>query len=89
MTAVTFNFYVDDTQLYTLSSPTEIDIIHVIFDCDINFRHHFSQIQLLLRSSFYHIRDLRRISRHISRDTAKTIAVALIGGTIDYCNSPF
>ena len=36
---------------------------------------------------FYHIRDLRRIRRHISISTAKTISTALISSRLDYCNS--
>ena len=34
-----------------------------------------------------HIRDLRRIRRHISTSTAKTISTALISSRLDYCNS--
>ena len=36
---------------------------------------------------FYHIRDLRRIRRFISLSVAKTIATALVGSRLDYCNS--
>ena len=39
------------------------------------------------KSCFYHIRDLRRIRRHISMYTAKTISTALISSRLDYCNS--
>ena len=56
----------------------------VIFDSDFNFRQHISQI---CKSCFYHIRDLRRIRRHISISTAKTISTALISSRLDYCNS--
>ena len=34
-----------------------------------------------------HIRDLRRIRRHIPLSTAKTISNALISSRLDYCNS--
>ena len=40
----------------------------VVFDSD--FNQHISQV---CKSGFYHIRDLRRIRRHISTSTAKTI----------------
>ena len=56
----------------------------VIFDSDFNFRQHISQV---CKSCFYHIRDLRRIRRHISISTAKTISTALISSRLDYCNS--
>ena len=39
------------------------------------------------KSCFYHIRDLRRIRRHIPLSTVKTISNALISSRLDYCNS--
>ena len=56
----------------------------VVFDSDYNFCQHISQV---CKSCFYHIRDLRRIRRHISISTAKTISIALISSRLDYCNS--
>ena len=56
--------------------------LDVIFDSD--FRQHISQV---CKSCFYHIHDLRRIRRHISISTAKTISTALISSRLDYCNS--
>ena len=53
----------------------------VVFDSDFNFRQHISQV---CKSCFYHI---RRIRRHISISTAKTISTALISSRLDYCNS--
>ena len=41
----------------------------VVFDSNFNFRQHISQV---CKSCFYHLRDLRRIQRHISISTAKT-----------------
>ena len=54
----------------------------VVFDSD--FNKHVSNI---CKSCFYHIRDLRRIRRHIPLSTAKTISNALIISRLDYCNS--
>ena len=54
-----------------------------VFDSDFNFRQHISQV---CKSCFYHIRDLRRIRRHISISTAKTISTSLISSRLDYCN---
>ena len=58
--------------------------IGVVFDSDFNFRQHISRV---CKSCFYHIRDLRRIRRHISISTVKTISTALISSRLDYRNS--
>ena len=49
-----------------------------------HFRQHISQT---CRCCFGHIRDLRRIRRHMSFDVTKTIATALVSSRLDYCNS--
>ena len=56
----------------------------VVFDSDFSFHKHVSNI---CKSCFYHIRDLRRIRRHIPLSTAKTISNALFSSHLDYCNS--
>ena len=56
----------------------------VIFDQNFNFRSHISQV---CASCFYHIRDLRRIRKHLSLDNAKSLATALVTSRLDYCNS--
>lgn len=56
----------------------------VIFDQNFNFRQHITQ---LCNSCYYHIRDLRRIRRHLSLDNAKSLACALISSRLDNCNS--
>ena len=58
--------------------------IGVIFDKNVNFRSHISAI---CSSCIYHIRDLRRIRRHLDLDSAKLIANALVSIRLDYCNS--
>ena len=58
----------------------------VVFDSSLNFRKHISQT---CSTGFYHIRDLRRIWKSLSLDLAKQIAVALVSGKLDYCNSLF
>ena len=65
----------DTFPLYTVRN------LGVIFDSDFNFRQHISQVR---KSSFYHIRELRRIMRPISTSTAKTISTALISSRLDY-----
>ena len=56
----------------------------VIFDKNFNFRSHISAI---CSSCIYHIRDLRRIRRHLDLDSAKVLANALVSSRFDYCNS--
>ena len=56
----------------------------VIFDKTFNFRSHISAI---CSSCIYHIRDLRRIRRHLDLDSAISLANALVSSRFDYCNS--
>ena len=56
----------------------------VIFDKNFNFRSHISAI---CSSCIYHIRDLRRIRRHLDLDSAILLANALVSSRFDYCNS--
>jgi hypothetical protein len=56
----------------------------VMFDNNFNFRSHVSQV---CSSCYYHIRDMRRIRRHLSLDNAKSLASALVSSRLDYCNS--
>ena len=45
------------------------------------------QISCVIRSCYYHIKDLRRIRRHLTRSVAITLSNALVSSKIDYCNS--
>ena len=56
----------------------------LIFDKNFNFRSHISAI---CSSCIYHIRDLRRIRRHLDLDSAELLANALVSRRFDYCNS--
>ena len=56
----------------------------VTIDCSLNFNKHVDGI---CRSSGYHIRALRHIRRFIDCDSARSVACALVGARIDYCNS--
>ena len=56
----------------------------VIFDKEFSFVCH---INSLVKSSHYHMREFRRIRKHLDRDTAIYVANAIVGGRIDYCNS--
>ena len=56
----------------------------VIFDKHFNFRSHISAI---CSSCIYHIRDLRRIRRHLDLDSANLLANSLVSSRLDYYNS--
>ena len=56
----------------------------VVFDQNFNFRKHITQI---CSSCRYHMRDLRRIRRHLNLNCAKSLAYALVASRLDYCNS--
>ena len=58
--------------------------VGVIFVKKFTFRSHIS---VVCNSCFYHMRDLRRIRRHLDLDSAKLLATALVSSRLDYCNS--
>ena len=58
----------------------------VIFDEDFNYQSHILQT---CKSCFYHIRDLKRIRKHLSLSTTVSLANALVISKLDYCNSLF
>ena len=55
-----------------------------IFDKNVTFRSH---IFAVCNSCFYHMRDLRRIRRHLHLDSVELLATALMSSRLDYCNS--
>ena len=67
-----------------ISPSDNVRNLGVIFDSDFSFHKHISNICKLC---FYHIRDLRRIRRHLPLSTATTIYNSLITSRLDYCNS--
>ena len=56
----------------------------VIFDKYFTFRSHIS---VVCNSCCFHMRDLRRIRRHLDLDSANLLATALVFSRLDYCNS--
>ena len=56
----------------------------VTFDADFNFQRHINNV---IKSCNYHMRDLRRIRKHLSDDVAVSLANALVSSRLDYCNS--
>ena len=56
----------------------------VSFDADFNFKHHINNV---FKSCNYHIRDLRRVRKHLNLQTSTALANALVSSRLDYCNS--
>ena len=56
----------------------------VTIDSGLTFNEHVSYI---CKTSAYHIRSLRHIRKFIDNDAAMSVATALVGARVDYCNS--
>ena len=56
----------------------------VKFDSCLNMS---KQVSNTISSCYYHIKDLRRIRRHLTKSVAITLCNALVGSKIDYCNA--
>ena len=59
--------------------------LEAIYDKNFTFLSHMSAV---CSSWFYHMRDLRRIRRHLDLDSAKLLATAPVSSLLGYCNSP-
>ena len=62
----------------------KIKNLGVTLDPTLSFDAHVSAV---CKASHYHIRALRHIRRTLSTDIAKTVACAIVGSRLDYCNS--
>ena len=72
---------------FSVSKLTMLNLIRILgLICDkiVTFRSHISAVCSLC---FYHMRDLRRIHRHLDPDSAKLLAAALVSSRLNYCNS--
>ena len=64
----------------------QIDKIYlgVIFDSGNTFSNHITN---MCRACYYHLKDLRRIRKFLSVETAALLANSMISSRLDYCNS--
>ena len=46
-----------------------------------------SHINQVCKTAFYHIHNIRRISKYLSRESLKTLVHAFVTSRFDYCNS--
>ena len=56
----------------------------VIFDEDMSFHAHVS---IICRSSFYHLRNLSRIRKYFTKESAEVAVHAFVTSKLDYCNA--
>ena len=72
---------------FLVSKLTLLNLLGILMKIfDKNFTSH-SHISAVCSSCFYHMRDLRRICRHLDLDSAKLLATALVSSCLDYCNA--
>ena len=66
-------------------SPAEcVRNLGVHFDPSLDFKRH---INLMVRNSNYHIRNLYAVKKHLDRKSLVTLAHSLVLSRVDYCNS--
>ena len=68
----------------TIPVSTSARNLGFIFDSDMSLT---SQVNLVCKSSHFHIRDIRRIRNLIPPSVAITLANSLVSSRLDYCNS--
>jgi Reverse transcriptase (RNA-dependent DNA polymerase) len=76
----------DSATTHTFTANTPARNLGVIFDQNLTFSDHITQLS---RTCFMHIRDLRRIRPLLDYKTASTIATSIVHTKLDYCNSLF
>lgn len=70
----------------SLTPSDKVRNLGVVFDANLSLAQHVTAI---CRSCYYHIKDLCRIRRFLSKSVAIKLANALVTSRIDYCNSLF
>ena len=68
----------------TLASSTTVRNLGVIFDQDLSFNSHIKQTS---RTAFFHLRNVTKIRRILSKTDAEKLIHAFVTSRLDYCNS--
>jgi retron-type reverse transcriptase len=68
----------------SISPSADIKLLGVTLDSNLTFGKHVTHV---CQSVFYHIRAFRHIRHFLDDETAKTVAVAVVGSRLDYANS--
>ena len=58
--------------------------IGVLYDTSMSMEQHVTAV---CKAGFYHLRNIRRIRKYISRDTAEILVHAFTTSRLDFCNS--
>ena len=70
----------------SISPTNEVKNLGVTFDSGNTFASHITKV---CRACYYHLKDLRRIRKFLSVETAALLANSMISSRIDHCNSLF
>ena len=74
--------------IYLTTSHSHLLLLLIIYELSMIIISYFLKTSLLFqKSSFFDIRDLRRIHNTVDQTTTCTVATSLIHSKIDYCNS--
>ena len=68
----------------TLASSTTVRNLGVIFYQDLSFNSHIKQTS---RTAFFHLRNITKIRRILSKTDAEKLIHAFVTSRLDYCNS--
>ena len=68
----------------TIDLSDNLKSLGVTIDGDLTFDRH---VRNLCKTSYFNIRALRQIRSSLTRDTANTVASAIVSTRLDYCNS--
>ena len=66
-----------------LPSEEPIRNLGAWFDCTFNLNHHINKI---CRSAYYHLHNIRRIRKYLSRESTEKLIHAFVTSHLDYCN---
>ena len=69
---------------HTIDSSVNVRNLGSIFDNSISMDSHINQI---CKTAFYHIHNIRRISKYLSQESLKILVHAFVTSRLDYCNS--
>ena len=69
---------------HTVKSKAMIRNLGISYDCNLSMANHVAKI---VKSSFYHLKNISRIRKYITIDTAKTLVHTFISSKLDYCNA--
>lgn len=56
----------------------------IVFNNTMSFKSHISDVG---RSSFYHLRNISRIRKYLTRETTEMVVHSFVTSKLDYCNS--